>query len=247
MKEESMKEQSGILYGIGVGPGDPELMTVKAIAVLRQADVVYTASSTKNRHSLAVQAAQTYLPANTPVKLLAFPMSRDRMVLSRAWEENARTIAEDLAGGKTAAFLTLGDCLTYSTWGYLARNIERIAPEIEMRAVPGITSYQAAAARINRPLVEGEESLLLVSGVEGGSRFKRMRGSSENVVFLKAYKNVADIAETLTECGYGKGSVGVVNCGLADERIISDITEFAAHDPNYWTLILARRNGNGSK
>ncbi len=240
-----MKKLFGTLYGIGVGPGDPDLITLKAVEVLKRVDVVYTASSTKNQHSLAVQIAAPHIPESTPVHRLAFPMCRDKDVLEGAWEENARIISEALSTGKNIAFLTLGDCLTYSTWGYLARHVARIAPEVDMQAVPGITSYQAAAARLNRPLVEGEESLLLMSGVEGGKRFRESGKGIENVVFLKAYKNVSDITNALQERGWTKTSIGVVGCGRPEERIVSDIGEFATAPPDYWTLIMAKhRNGH---
>ena len=230
----------GKLYGIGVGPGDPELITVKAVKALQSVDMIYTASSTKNRHSLAVQIASPHIPENTPVEMLSFPMSRDREIMESAWVENAQTLVHHLGQGKNLAFLTLGDCLTYSTYGYLARHIEQIAPAVEMIAVPGITSYQAAAARVNRPLVEGEESMLLMSGVTGAGKFRKLAGELESVVFLKAYKNISDIAEALAENGWRKNSLGVVSCGLPEERVIKDVGEFAAAPPDYWTLILAK-------
>jgi len=236
-----MKEAFGTLYGIGVGPGDPDLITVKAMQVLKKVDVIYTASSSKNQHSLAVQIAMPHIPENTAVERLAFPMSRDRETLEAAWQENAQTVVSQLAKGRDVAFLTLGDCLTYSTYGYLARHVEQIAPAAQMVAVPGITSYQAAAARLNRPLVEGEESLLVMSGVRGGGKFRKLAKDLESVVFLKAYKNITDIADALSENGWKNGSVGLLSCGLPKERIVSDISEFKTARPDYWTLILAKQ------
>ncbi|MFP4532590.1 MAG: precorrin-2 C(20)-methyltransferase [Desulfobacterales bacterium] len=236
-----MKEAFGTLYGIGVGPGDPDLITVKAVEALKKVDVIYTASSTKNQHSLAVQIAMPHIPENTSLERLAFPMSRDRKILEAAWQANAQTVVSQLTKGKDAAFLTLGDCLTYSTYGYLARHVEQLLPEAKMVAVPGITSYQAAASRLNRPLVEGEESLLVMSGVKGGGKFRKLAENLESVVFLKAYKNITDITEALSENGWKKGSIGVVSCGLPEERIIKDINDFKTARPDYWTLVLAKQ------
>lgn len=236
-----MNKACGRLYGIGVGPGDPDFITLKAVRVLQQVDVVFTSSSSKNAYSLAVQIASPHIPETTPVRRLEFPMCRDHGVMEQAWRENAQIVAKVLEQGKNAAFITLGDCLTYSTYGYMARHVGRIAPNAEMEAVPGITSYQAAAARLNQPLVEGEESLLVLSGVEGGSRFRQFARQAENVVFLKAYKNIADITSTLQEYGWTKNSLGVVSCGLPGERIIADMKDFAAARPDYWTLILTKK------
>ncbi len=236
-----MDKQYGTLFGIGVGPGDPEHITLKAVKVLSEVDVIYTASSTKNSHSLALQIAAPHIPETTPVHRIAFPMCDNREVLESAWEKNARVVAEMLEQGRNAAFLTLGDCLTYSTYGYLARHVRRVAPGAGMVAVPGITSYQAAAARVNRQLVEGEESLVIMSGVKGGHRFREVASYAENAVFLKAYKNISDICLALEENDWAEGSVGVVSCGLPHEKVIADLSHFKDSRPDYWTLILAGR------
>ena len=235
---------TGTLYGIGVGPGDPELMTLKAVRVLRTVDVIYTAASTKNDYSLAVNVARAHIPTATPVIRLAFPMTRDPDETRTAWESHARTVIAALSGGQNAAFLTLGDPMTYSTFGYLLKHIRLLAPEIPLETVPGITAYQASAARLNLPLVEGEESLLITSGVGGGERFRELGGKPENVVFMKAYKNVGDISRSLDEARMLGTSVGISRCGLPDEEIIPDVRSMESRKPGYWTLIIAKhRNG----
>ncbi len=239
-----MNTPTGKLYGIGVGPGDPELMTLKAARVLREVDVVYAAASTKNDYSLAVNVARAHIPDKTPVIHMAFPMTHDRGQTSVSWRENALTMVEALQNGCNAAFLTLGDPMTYSTFGYLLKNIRAVAPEIEVETVPGVTSYQASAARLNTPLVEGEESLLITSGVKGGDRFRSLGGKPENVVFLKAYRNVGDIASALQEADMLGTSVGVSHICLPEEEILTDIRELESRKPGYWTLIIAKhRNG----
>ncbi len=240
--------QCGALYGIGVGPGDPDLITMKAIKILGRVDVIFAASSTKNSHSQAVDIARPHIPADTPIKRLPFPMTRDKNETKTAWEENARFIIKSLRQGKNAAFLTLGDAMTYSTFGYVLKNVREIAPDLTVVTVPGITSYQAAAARLNTPLVEGEESLMVVSGVQGGGRWRRLSTKPDNVVFLKAYKNVRDISEALEESHFLENSVGVRRCGLPEEEIIHDVKELGRRPPGYWTLIIAKRNGhNGAQ
>jgi len=158
-----MKLKTGTLYGIGVGPGDPELLTVKSVRIISEVDVVFAAASTKNNYSLAVNIAETYIPKKTTVQVLQFPMSKNQEETCKAWKTHADTIISVLEQGKNAVFLTLGDPMTYSTYGYILKNIQNIAPHIPITTIPGITSYQAAAACINTPLVEGEESLMVVS------------------------------------------------------------------------------------
>jgi precorrin-2/cobalt-factor-2 C20-methyltransferase len=237
-----MNTQTGTLYGIGVGPGDPELLPLKAVRLLGEVDVVFAASSTKNSYSLAMDIAGPHIPETTPVVRLAFPMTRDRSETQKAWEEHARTIIDRLDKGENAAFITLGDPTTYSTYGYVLQNLRALRPDLPVETVPGITSYQASAARLNLPLVEGEESLLITSGVQGGQRLREMDNPPENIVFLKAYRNAADICDALEENGLVENSVGISRCGLPEEEIIRDVCDFRKRPPGYWTIILAKRN-----
>ncbi|UCD79106.1 MAG: precorrin-2 C(20)-methyltransferase [Desulfobacterales bacterium] len=237
-----MSKKTGILYGIGVGPGDPDLITIKAAKILSRVETVFAAASTKNHHSLAVNIAKRHIPESTAVKMLRFPMTRDKDETRKAWLANARIIIEELERGNNAAFLTLGDSLTYSTYGYIARYVQVIAPHIMIVTVPGITSYQAAAARLNTPLVEGEESLMVVSGAKGGDRLRELTTKPENIVFLKAYRNVKDIKGAIEEIGMYASCVGVKNCGHPNEEIVPDIEELSKRKPDYWTLIIAKQN-----
>ncbi len=236
-----MKTKKGILYGLGVGPGDPELITLKAARVLNVIDIVFAAASTKNRYSLALSIAKPHIPDLTPVRLLTFPMTNDKEEKEAAWQAHANTIIEELAQGKKVAFITLGDSMTYSTYGYVLRHVQEIAPQFPIISIPGITSYQAAAACLNTPLVEGEDSLMLVSGAQGGDRLRECAAKPEAVVFLKAYRNVDDITAAIEQTGDYEATVGISNCGHTDQKIIWDIDKLRERRPDYWTLILAKR------
>ena len=233
---------TGTLFGIGVGPGDPELIPMKAVRILQGIDRVFTAASTKNDYSLAVDIARPHIAEGTPVEKLDFPMSKDKAVMQAAWRRNAARVAEVLETGCNAAFLTVGDPLTYSTFGYILRHLQAGWPHLAIQTVPGITAYQAAAAATNRPLVEGEESLLIMSGVNGGERFAHMSEKPDNVVFMKAYRSVEGICNALKEAEMMDGSVAVANCSRIDEEIYPDLNELHQKQPNYWTLIIASRN-----
>ena len=242
-----MSKQNGKLYGIGVGPGDPDLLTLKAVKVLQKVSVVFTAASSKNDYSLALEIARAHIPADARVRSLAFPMTRDIAAKKAAWAANADIVADYLHQGRDAAFLTLGDSLTFSTFGYLLRQIRDRYPDLDVETVPGITSYQASAAALNMPLVEGEESLLVLSGAEGGSRLREQTFSPDNVVFMKAYRNVPSICEALDEAGMLAQAAGVVSCSLPGEELIRDVKDLLRREPNYWTLIIAKKSrSNGA-
>jgi len=240
-KGDIMNKKIGTLYGIGVGPGDPELMTLKSAKILSKVDVVFAAASTKNSHSLAVNIAKPHIPETTSIRMLSFPMTKDEKETRDSWAENARIIINELVQGKDVAFLTVGDSMTYSTYGYILKHIKASAPYLTIESIPGITSYQAAAARLNTPLVEGEESLLVTSGVKGGDRLRQFSWMPENVVFLKAYRNVKDIISAVDETDLFQDCVGISKCGLPEEEIVTDLKELANRPPNYWTLIIAKQ------
>ncbi|MCG6905287.1 MAG: precorrin-2 C(20)-methyltransferase [Desulfobacteraceae bacterium] len=242
-----MTPPTGTLYGIGVGPGDPDLLTFKAARILGRVDVIFTAASAKNNHSIAVEIARPHIPPGTAVRRLPYPMTRDRAALRTAWQANAQTLITELDAGRDVAFLTLGDPLTYSTFGYTLKYVRAAAPHVPVETVPGITSYQAAAAALNVPLVEGEEALLIMSGVKGGDRLRQLTITPENVVFLKSYRNVRGIAGAIEEAGMLPNSFGVRNCGHDDQEIVRDIRALAEMPPHYLTLIIAKRpRGNES-
>ena len=236
-----MKHEGGILYGLGVGPGDPELITLKAARILNSADVVYAAASSKNSYSIAVNIARPHIPDLTQVRMLHFPMTKNRTEKEKAWRDNARTLIDDLEQNKIVAFITLGDSMTYSTFGYVLRYVQELAPHIPVISVPGITSYQAAAACLNTPLVEGEEALLVLSGVSGGGYLRKIAVKPDKLVFMKAYRNMEDIAAALDEFDLLDNSVAIKNCGLPEQEIVENIRELTDNAPNYWTLVLSKK------
>ena len=231
---------SGKLYGVGVGPGDPELITVKAVRAIKEADIIFTAASSKNPYSLAVEIASPYIGQSATITKLGFPMTKDEDTVEAAWVANATRIADVLKSGKTAVFLTLGDPTTYSTFGYILKQMKQIMPEADIETIPGITSFHAASARLNRILVEGEESLLITSGAFGGAQVRKAC-DIENIAIVKAYKHIGDINRNLKETGHFHKGVAVSKCGRAHETIYEDLGELETKDPDYWTLILASK------
>jgi precorrin-2/cobalt-factor-2 C20-methyltransferase len=234
----------GILYGIGVGPGDPELITLKALHVLEKVPYVFAAASSKNDYSLALNIVRHYI-AQAEVEPLYFPMTADRQILTEAWETNAKKVLAVIQMGKDAAFLTIGDPLTYSTYGYLLKTVKTINPEIKAITIPGITSYNAAAALANIPLTEGEESFYLISGARGGDRLREAIASSDNVVMLKTYRHFDKIYETLKELELLDCATCISMCGLSGETVAHDLRLLKNKKMPYLSLIIIKKKGRG--
>jgi len=231
----------GTLYGIGVGPGDPELITLKAARLLKDLPVIFAASSSGKEYSIALDIIREHI-GRKEVEKLPFPMTRERDLLQRSWEANARRVIEVLQQGCDAGFVTLGDPLTYSTFGYLLRTIRRMAPHISIETVPGITSYHAAASRVNLVLAEAQESLNIISGVEGGEALKRVASSSDNIVILKVYRQFHDIMKTVQGLGLTENGIMVSRCGLDGEQVYERLEEVPdGASPEYLSLVIIKK------
>ena len=232
----------GTLYGIGVGPGDPDLITLKAVKVLGRVAVVFASASTKNRYSLSVDIVSPHLKKDIPLIRLDFPMTRDRAVLQSAWERNAVKVKNVLETGQDAALLTLGDPMTYSTFGYLMRTLKASVPDIPIEVIPGITSYQAGCASSHQVLAEGEESFTVVSGALGAGKLKQVIEHTDNVVMIKVYRNYKEIMETLHHLDLISKAVLVSRCGLDGQEIISNLKDQPGVTPPYLSHLIIKKN-----
>ncbi len=238
---ERMLTMLGTLYGIGVGPGDPELVTLKAIKVLRKVHHVFAAASSKNDYSLALEIIRDYLPEDTPVSHLHFPMTFNKEHLENAWHANCQTVATCLEEGKDAAFLTLGDPMTFSTFIYLVRKLQERIPRVSVVTVPGITAYQAAAACAGVPLAEAEESLTIISGAKGGERLADVLPFSDNIVLMKTYKHFPKILDRIRSMGLQDQCWFVSRCGLNGQIIENDFKKLTEINPHYLSLMIIKK------
>jgi precorrin-2/cobalt-factor-2 C20-methyltransferase len=232
----------GTLYGIGVGPGDPELITLKALKVLEKRPHIFAAASSKNTYSLALDIIHSHLDGAS-VEQLPFPMTRDPEVLQEAWEKCARRVLAVLDQGADAAFITLGDPLTFSTFGYLLKTIKGLDPTVKVVTIPGITSYHAAAALTQTPLGEGEESFLVVSGAMGAAKLREAVDQTDTVVLLKTYRHADDILDALEELGLTDRAVLVSRCGLDGETVVQEVASLRGCPVPYLSLIMVRKKG----
>lgn len=231
----------GTLYGLGVGPGDPELLTIKAARILGQVKAVFAASSSKNDYSIAEAIIGPHLPPGTAVTRLPFPMTRDRSALDTAWEANAAAMAAILGAGRDAAFVTLGDPLLYSTFGYVLPLVRQRLPGLPVVIVPGVTSFQAAAARTGDVLAESGENLLIASGVDEDGRLRRALEAADNAVILKAYRHFPRLRALLTAMGLAGKTTFVTRLGHQGEAMERDLAK-APEKPHYLSLCLIKRS-----
>ncbi len=233
----------GTLYGIGVGPGDPELLTLKAIKILKKVSHIFAASSSKNDYSVALEIVKDYISDKVDVKFLSFPMTYDQEELETAWNDNCRQVIELLKAGKDVAFITIGDPLIYSTYIYLLKKVKQALPEAPIQTIPGITSFQAAAACCNLPIVEREEVMALVSGAQGVNHLEKVLGFCDTVVLLKVYRQMPKILETLKERSLENSICFVSRCGLDKQEVFYNIKDLDGKNPHYLSLMIVKKKG----
>ncbi len=236
----------GTLYGVGVGPGDPDLLTLKAVKILGRVGHVFAASSSSNDYSLALEIVRDHLREGVPVHFLDFPMTFDKDHLEKAWRANCDTVAARLKSGVDVAFLTLGDPMTFSTFIYLWRKIRDRLPSVPVEIVPGITSYQAAAACAGVALAEAEETLTIISGAKGGRRLSEVLPFSDNVVLMKTYKQFPQILEQIRLLGLQDAVCFVSRCGLEGQVVEKDFDALQDLKPHYLSLLIVKKGGHAT-
>ena len=128
------------LYCIGCGPGDPDLLTLKAINIIKNADIIYTPTAREGKPSVALSIVERFLNKDTEIQQLVFPMIKDFNKLKENWKHNTKEITDSIRNGKRAIYLTVGDPSLYSTWIYIYREITNAHKDIEVEVIPGITS-----------------------------------------------------------------------------------------------------------
>lgn len=228
----------GTIYGIGVGPGDPRLLTLRAVEVLQTVDAVLVPRSREDRESLALSIAKPHLPAQCEVLEAVFPMTEARGVLEAAWRHAAERMLERSQAGSAIAFLTLGDAMLYSTWSYLLTAIKALNPGAPLETVPGITAMSACAAAAGSPLAEGRAPLLVWPDAPPADA-ERLFAVAPNVVFMKASRHLeplAALADTVNA-----DAVAVRRVTLPEQQVTHDLRSWAGDGEYFTTVVMHRR------
>jgi precorrin-2/cobalt-factor-2 C20-methyltransferase len=227
------------LYGIGVGPGDPGLLTLEAARALASVDIVFAPTPRAGDSSLAWEIARGAGAVKAELRLLSFPMSRDASELSSSWSEAARQVSLELDGGKKAAFVTLGDSSVYSTWSYLRREIAALRPSTVIEAIPGVTALGAAAARLGIPLVEGEERFALLPLPARIGELDSFLNLVDTIGVYKIGSRLDELASYLRERGLEGRAHLAVGVGLERERL-GTFAQVARDADGYLSLAIVR-------
>ncbi len=224
------------LIGIGVGPGDPDLLTVKAVKAIQNADTIMCPASREDRPSIALSVVDPLIDRsrNQEIVKLIFPMTKDRDVLEQTWKKNANIMAKRVLSGKNVVYLTVGDPYLYSTWIYMHKDLEENHPEMKISVIPGIVSMFTFASKVGVSIAEGAEKVAIIPSCYDLSGVKEIARNSETMVFLKDGRYFDQVIDVLKESGFPDDSVFAIGQDLGTENEI--IRKLRLGDVNDGTL-----------
>lgn len=230
-----------VIYAVGVGPGDPELLTRKAERILRSADVILAPVSNPSEASVALETIREFVDeTRQQIIVHQFPMTSDRARLLPAWQDAAALLAEHASAGCSVAFITIGDPLFYSTFIYLLRILREQWPHIPVEIIPGISSIFASASVAALPLVEADEKMIVVPATAGIEQIKSALDGSETVVLLKVKPLYPAILDLLKSSGREQRVVFVERVGSSRQKVLTNFAEISAHSPDYLSLMIIK-------
>lgn len=227
----------GKFYGVGVGPGDPELLTLKGKRILSQADCIVAPKTKGDGDSTALAIAAPYIKDKTVLEQV-LPMTKDQDKLAKAWAEGAAEITACLDSGKNVAFITLGDPSLFSTFMYVFRPIREKGYDWEI--VPGISAPAAAAAALGCGLADGNESLAILAATADIEKVEETVVHHDNTVLMKGAGKWRDIAAVLKKHGLTNHTAAAEKCTMKDERIFAKIEEMP-EDLSYFLTAIVRK------
>lgn len=226
-------------YGIGVGVGDPEEITLKAINTLKKLDVVILPEAKKDDGSVAYEIAKQYMKEDVEKVFVEFPMLKSLEERENARKENAKIVQKLLDEGKNVGFLTIGDTMTYSTYVYL---LEHLPEKYLVETVPGVSSFVDMASRFNFPLMIGDEDLKVVS-LNKKTDIDFELEHSDNIVFMKVKRNFENLKKALIKSGNMGNLIMVSDCGKDTQKVYYDISKLNEDEIPYFTTLIVKKGG----
>ncbi len=229
----------GTLTAIGLGPGDPELLTLKGLRLLREARVVFAPLRVEGATSYALDIAWPHLDlARQQIVSLLYPMPRGGRPDPEQWRYNARAIAGYLRDGSDGAFITEGDPLLYSTFGSTLLALQDEFPLLPLRVVPGVSSITAAAALAQLPLAQLDERVAILPATAGESFLRQALDSYDTVILLKVASRLESVLDLLESAGRVHSALLAERVGTSEQRVVRDLRSLRGQRVSYFSLVV---------
>jgi precorrin-2/cobalt-factor-2 C20-methyltransferase len=237
----------GILYGISVGTGDPELITIKGLRRLQKTPVIAFPAGVHNKPGMAQQIVAQWLSPEQLQLALNFPYVQDMTVLTQAWEEAAAVVWQYLVSGKDVAFACEGDVSFYSTFTYLAQTLQQLHPELKVELIPGVCSPMAAASVLGLPLTIRQERLAVLPAVYTVGELEKVLDWADVVVLMKVNSVYDKVWHVLQQRGLLQNSSVVEKATLPDMVIYSDLSDRQNLKLPYFSLLIVQVSRKNQK
>lgn len=234
---------SGKIYGLGVGPGDPELLTIKAYRILQEVDLLCVPKSKAEKQSLALSVVNKAVNRDFEVLELLFPMTHDPEILKNHWDEATEQMVKQVRSGKNIAFITIGDPMFYSTYAYVLHRVKEKYPGISIETVPGVTAFSACASLLNAPVTESDEKLVVIPAVYGIEAVKKAIQDYENVILMKVNRLYDQVVNLLKEQQMLDKAVYISRCGYREEFYTTELEKLIGQDKDYMSMMIIRKAG----
>ena len=241
------------MFCVGCGPGDPELLTVKAMNVIKKAEVIFAPTAREGKPSIALSIGEKYMSKSAKVVSLVFPMTREKESLKDSWNKNANEIANAVRSGKSVAYLTVGDPALYSTWIYIHRELASNHRDVEVEIVPGITSMFAFSAESKMNLAEGDETLAVIPACYDLGRIKQIASCCDTLIFLKDGRYFDKVIEMLSAAGFTDDSDIAIAQDVSVEgellkmNKLRDLKGSRGPADKYFSIMVAKKKNYGRK
>ena len=233
----------GKLYGVGVGPGASDLLTLRAHKVLNSVDVLAIPRPNKWSKSLAWRIVEPNIEVNEDQEklFLTFPMSKNPEVLIPAWQYAFDEIGRRLDEGKNVAFMTQGDCMVYSTFIYLYQHALDEWPDVEVEIVPAVTSISAVPSVIGTPLVDGQERVAVLPATYGTEDLKKVLNDFDSVVLMKVGSVMDKVVGVLEEEDLLDKAVYVERATSSQEKVVRDLKSLKNDKCVYFSMVVVNK------
>ncbi len=232
----------GTLYGVSLGPGDPGLITRRAWDVLQQKNMFWTypvKNSKSESYALDI-VLRSGLVLPEAHAALTFPMTHDVEKLAKYWLRAAQTVTDVLESGQDVAFLVEGDASTYSTFGHLARTVTAMDEAIQVETIAGVSSFNAAAARLQYPLADVDDTVAIIPAGYGVQVIDDLLQRFDTLVLLKVKPLLDDIIDLLQSHKLLEHSRFIEKAGAPEEKIVTDVATLKGQKVNYLSLMIVK-------
>lgn len=242
MKEQplsaSVAPKCGCLYGVGVGPGDPELMSVKGLRRLQQTPIVAFPAGIKGNPGVAEQIIESWLSPAQHRLPLSFPYVQEPSMLEHAWHRAAEKVGQFLTGGQNVTFACEGDVSFYSTFTYLSQAVQARYPQVRIETIPGICSPMAAAAAVGIPLTVQRDRLAILPALYCPEDLTAVMGWAEVIVMMKVGSVYQQVWSLLDQAQLLAHSYVVVQASTPQQQIYRDLRNYPQLKLPYFSLLI---------